>query len=240
METEERTVWSYIWSEAAIVALITGLLYYSAYLFEVAFLLTDGISFQLAIVTKESLLMSVAPLGLLTLVIYFTTILDKVDNAKLARVGVSIFVTSTYLLILLAIYFTRGVWLALAFLALFVFLEVRAYRRLGREGAAAKLNNIMSHLGSRVHPSARVTWMALLSVALAFPFACFLFGVFVSATQPLPLLASTKDGSEWGLVRAYSDRLLIRKVDPVSHDYMREYKVVPLEQASDFRFGLQR
>jgi hypothetical protein len=53
-------------------------------------------------------------------------------------------------------------------------------------------------------------------------------------------MESVKDGSEWGLVRGYSDRIIIRKVDPVTRAATNEYRVVPLEEESDFHFGLQR
>jgi hypothetical protein len=53
-------------------------------------------------------------------------------------------------------------------------------------------------------------------------------------------MTSVKEGSEWGLVRAYSDRIIIRKVDAVTRAPTREYRVIPLDGVSDFRFGLQR
>jgi hypothetical protein len=239
-DEQRPTVWRYLWSEAAILALITGLIYYAAYLFEMALLIAHGVSFQLAIVTRESLFLSVVPLGAFGVVLYFVAVLDRVSSAQLARACVSIFLFSNQLMIVFAAYFMRGIIWAIAILASLVWLEVRAYRKLGREGSVAKLDNIMTNLGDKVHPSVRVTWMNVLSGVLVLPTACFLWGLFFAATQPLPRMASVKDGSEWGLVRAYSDRMIIRKVDPVTRAAMQEYRVIPLEGMSDFRFGLQR
>jgi hypothetical protein len=149
-----------------------------------------------------------------------------------ARAGVIIFVLSNQLLLLLAVYLTRGIVWAAVLLALLVWLEVRAYRKLGRQAAIAKLDNLMMNLGSQLHVSARVTWMNVLAGT-----ACFLYGLLIAATQTLPLMNSVKDGSEWGLVRAYSDRIIMRRVDPVTRAAMQEYKVVPLDDASDFAFG---
>ena len=61
---EQPTIWRYLWSEAAILALITALIYYAAYLFEKGMLVANGISFQLAIVTTELMLLGVAPIAL--------------------------------------------------------------------------------------------------------------------------------------------------------------------------------
>jgi hypothetical protein len=82
--------------------------------------------------------------------------------------------------------------------------------------------------------------MNVLSGTLVLPTACFVYGLLVAATQPLPRMTSVKEGSEWGLVRAYSDRIIIRKVDAVTRAPTREYRVIPLDGVSDFRFGLQR
>jgi hypothetical protein len=239
-EQRRPSVWRYLWSEAAILALITALIYYAAYLFETAMLVANGISFQLAIVTKESMLLGVAPVALGGVILYFAAILDRVSSAQFARAGVTIFLLSSELLLVLAAYLMRGFVWAIVIAAMLVGLEVRAYRKLGREGSVAKFDNVMTNLGAQVHPSVRVTWMNVLSGTLVLPYACFLFGLFVAASQPLPRMASVKDGSEWGLVRAYSDRIIIRKVDPVTRAATQEYRVVPLEEESDFRFGLQR
>jgi hypothetical protein len=174
---EQPTVWRYLWSEAAILALITALIYYAAYQFETAMLIANGISLQLAIVTKESMLLGVAPIVLLGVVLYFSVTLDRVDSAQLARAGVGIFLLSCWLLMVLAAYLMRGLVWALVVLAGLIALEVRAYRKLGREGRVAKFDNLMTTLGAQVHPSVRVTWMIVLSGALALPFACFFWGI---------------------------------------------------------------
>jgi hypothetical protein len=43
----------------------------------VAVLIANGISFQLATVTKESIFLAVVPLGAFGLVLYFATIIDR-------------------------------------------------------------------------------------------------------------------------------------------------------------------
>jgi hypothetical protein len=149
-------------------------------------------------------------------------------------------VLSSYVLLVVLAYLTRGILWVMGLVAILVALEVRAYRKLGKAGSVAKLDNIMENLSAQIHPSVRVTWMNILSITMALPFACAIWGLLIAATQPLSPMTSVKEGSEWGLVRAYSDRIIIRKIDPVTRAATAEYRVVPLEGLSDFRFGLQR
>jgi hypothetical protein len=73
--SENGSILRFFWSEAAILALITAVIYGAGYWFETAFLVANGVSFQLAIVTKESMLLGVAPVALFGVILYFAAIL---------------------------------------------------------------------------------------------------------------------------------------------------------------------